>query len=115
VHAPLFHVHLFYTFASSAAESRADSLEQSLSCLDNDDPEARQYVSAEAEVRQQLADVTKQLEKYQSIYGDSSALPPDVKQLSDQLQQKEDEVQRLRLLDTQRGEVSAHIQRWGER
>lgn len=60
-------------------------------------------------MRQQLADVTKQLEKYQSVYGDSSALPPDVQQLSDQLQRKEKEVERLRLLDMQRGEVSGYL------
>lgn len=88
-----------------AAEARAASFEQSLSRFDNDHPDIRQHVTAEAEARQQLADVAKQLEKYQSVYGDSSSLPPDVKQLSDELQRKEDEVQKLRLLDTQRGEV----------
>lgn len=49
--------------------------------------------------------MTKQLEKYQSVYGDSSTLPPDVQQLSEQLQRQEAEVLRLRLLDKQRGEV----------
>jgi E3 ubiquitin-protein ligase BRE1 len=85
---------------------RVASLEQSLSRFDNDHPEVRQHITAEAEARQQLADVTKQLEKYRSVYGDSSTLSPDVQQLSDQLQRREDEVQKLRLLDTQRGEVS---------
>jgi E3 ubiquitin-protein ligase BRE1 len=90
----------------SAAELRAASLEQSLSGFDNDHPEVRQHITAEAEARQQLTDVTKQLKKYQSVYGNSSTLPPDVQQLSDQLQHKEEEIQRLRLLDAQRGEVS---------
>ena len=93
------------SLVSSDAEARAASLEQSVSRFDDGHPEVRQYITAEAEARQQLADVTKQLEKYQSVYGDSSTLPLDVQQLSDQLQRKEDEVQKLRLLDTQRGEV----------
>jgi E3 ubiquitin-protein ligase BRE1 len=81
------------------------ALEESLSCFDDDHPEIRQHVTAEAEARQQLAGVTKQLEKYQSVYGDSSTLPPDAQQLSDQLRKKEDEMQKLRLSDIQRGEV----------
>ena len=89
----------------SDAEARAASFEQSLSRFDEDHPEVRQHITAEAEARQQLADVTKQLEKYQSVYGDSSTLPPDVQQLSEQLQRQEAEVLRLRLLDKQRGEV----------
>jgi len=93
----------------AAAESRAAALEQSLSRFDNDHPEIRQHITAEAEARQQLADVKKQLEKYQSVYGDSSTLSPDVQQLSDQLQQKEDEMQKLRLSDTQRGEAETSL------
>ncbi|KIM91914.1 hypothetical protein PILCRDRAFT_809908 [Piloderma croceum F 1598] len=91
------------------AEARAASLEQSLSRFDEDHPEVRQHITAEAEARQQLADVTKQLEKYQSVYGDSSSLPPDVQQLSEQLQRQEAEVLRLRLLDKQRGEAETSL------
>lgn len=50
-------------------------------------------------------DVTKQLEKYQSVYGDTSSLSPDVQELSVELQRKEEEIKRLRLVDTQRAEV----------
>ena len=101
---------LILALISRAAESRAAALEQSLSRFDNDHPEIRQHITAEAEARQQLADVKKQLEKYQSVYGDSSTLSPDVQQLSDQLQQKEDEMQKLRLSDTQRGEVGVLLE-----
>jgi hypothetical protein len=62
-------------------------------------------MKAEAEVRQQLVDVTKKLESYQSIYGDASALSADVNELSRQLQDKEAEIRRLQLLDTQRVQV----------
>ena len=90
----------------STAETYAASLEASLSRLDNDHPDIQQHIIAETEVRQQLADVKKQLEKYQSIYGNSSSSTPEVKRLSSELQKKEEEVQKLRLLDTQRGEVN---------
>jgi len=93
----------------STAETQVASLEQTLSGFDHDHPEIRQHVTGEAEARQQLANVTKQLEKYQSVYGDSSTLPPDVQQLLDQLQQKEDEIRKLRLLDTQRGEAEISL------
>lgn len=82
------------------------SLEASLSRLDNDHPDIRQHITAETEARQQLADVKKQLERYQSIYGDSSSLTLEVQQLLAELQKKEEELQKFRLLDTQRGEVN---------
>jgi E3 ubiquitin-protein ligase BRE1 len=65
-------------------------------------------VKAEAEARLQLEKVTTKLEKYQSVYGDVAALSPDMRKLSDQLRQKEDEIQRLRLLDAQRAQVILH-------
>lgn len=77
--------------------------------MDNDQPDIRQHITAETEARQQLADVKKQLEKYQSVYGDTSSSTPDIQQLSAELQKKEDEVQKLRLLDTQRSEVSITV------
>jgi E3 ubiquitin-protein ligase BRE1 len=65
---------------------------------------------AEADALQKLSEVTAQLEKYQTVYGDPSTLPPEVSNLADQLKQKESEIQRLRLLDTQRGQVSCSLQ-----
>jgi len=77
-----------------------------MSSFEDGNKDAVKYINAEAEARQQLEDVSKQLEKYQSVYGDVSALSPNVQRLSDQLRQKEDEIQKLRLLDTQRDQVS---------
>ncbi|KAF7977744.1 hypothetical protein HWV62_2826 [Athelia sp. TMB] len=93
----------------AAAEARASALEQSLSKFAEGQPDAGRYASAEAEARQQLADVTKQLEKYQSVYGDSSSLPPDVQGLSQELQRKEEEVSKLRLAGTQRAEAESSL------
>ncbi|KZP34223.1 BRE1-domain-containing protein [Athelia psychrophila] len=93
----------------AAAEARAAALEQSVAKFAEDHPEAGQHASAEAEARQQLSDVTKQLEKYRSVYGDSSSLPPDVQGLSQELQRKEEEVKKLRLLETQRAEAESSL------
>ena len=60
---------------------------------------------SEAEVRRQLAQIQKQLEKYQAVYGDVSSMPPDTAQLSEQLQRKNDELEKLRLQDKQREQV----------
>lgn len=59
----------------------------------------------EAEARQRLADVEKQLERYKSVYGDASSLPPDVKALSEQLQRKNEENDKLKLQEKQREQV----------
>jgi E3 ubiquitin-protein ligase BRE1 len=85
------------------------ALEQSISGLEIGHTDATRCVKAEAEVRLQLEQVTKNLEKYQSIYGDASSLSPDMHKLSDQLRQKEDEIQRLRLLDAQRAQVTLYL------
>jgi E3 ubiquitin-protein ligase BRE1 len=101
VFARRFHLIIPY----SAAEDRATVLEQSLSSFSSDQPNIAKHMKAEAEVRQQLSDVEAQLEKYKAVYGDPSTFPPDVCKLTEQLQQKEDENQRLRLSDTQRSQV----------
>jgi hypothetical protein len=62
-------------------------------------------MQAEADTRQKLSEVEVQLKKYKTVYGDPSTLPLDAAKLAEQLQQKEDENQRLRLLDTQRCQV----------
>ena len=62
-------------------------------------------MKAEADARRQLSEAKRELGRYQSTFGDLSALPADVRTLSQQLVQKEDEIKRLRLLDTQRGQV----------
>lgn len=61
---------------------------------------------SEAEARQQLAELSRRLQKYESIFGlEVSPDSPDVQVLSQQLRQKEDEISRLRLLEEQRTQV----------
>lgn len=63
-------------------------------------------MESEAAARQQLAECSKQLDKYQAIYGEmSTAIPPDVHNLSERLRLKEDEIVKLRLAESQRAQV----------
>ena len=59
----------------------------------------------EADVRRQLAQVQKQLQKYQAVYGDASLMSSDAARLSEQLQHKQAELEKLKLQDQQREQV----------
>ena len=77
-------------------------LAQTLADFQKDNPE---HMKVEVDALQRLAEAEAQLAKYKSVYGDSSTLPPDVSRLSEQLRQKEEELQKHRLLDIQRTQV----------
>ncbi|KAF8635226.1 hypothetical protein AX17_004001 [Amanita inopinata Kibby_2008] len=92
-----------------AAESRVAALEEMLAMLQGDQSDVVQHMKAEANTRQKLSEVTAELERYQRIYGNSSSLPPDVSQLAEQLQQKENELQQLRLVNTQKSQAEMSL------
>ncbi|KAA1474225.1 hypothetical protein DENSPDRAFT_873258 [Dentipellis sp. KUC8613] len=89
------------------AEQRAKALEDQLSWFDADSPDVVKHMRSEAEARQQLAEATKLLQQYKTTYGESSTLPPDMKQLTSQLERFEQELKTLRLQDTQRVQAEA--------
>lgn len=90
----------------SAAEDKVAALQQALSDIQENNPDAAAQVKVEADLREELTQVRRQLEKFQAIYGDaSSALSPDLQHLSQQLQEKEAELQKLRLQERQRDQV----------
>jgi hypothetical protein len=93
----------------SAAEARVAALEQSIGDSEGGNPDASKHIAAEAEVRQQLAEATRKLERLQSLYGDSSDASPDMQQLLEQLRKKEEESEKLRLLDSQRAQVGGTV------
>lgn len=93
----------------TVAEDRAAALEQTLSHFQNDHPKIAEHMKAEVDACQQLSVVKVQLEKYKTVYGDPSTLPLDASKLMEQLQQKEEENQRLRLLDTQRSQAETSL------
>ena len=82
----------------SAAEGRVAALEKTLSGRGD-------AAKSEAEVRRQLAQVQKELDKYRAVYGNASSLPPDVAQLSEQLQRKQQELDKVQLQDKEREKV----------
>lgn len=62
-------------------------------------------MKSEANTLQQLSKLKAELDKYQRTYGTLSTLPPDASQLAEQLHTKELELEKLRLLETERKEV----------
>ncbi|KAF8638048.1 hypothetical protein AX16_010680 [Volvariella volvacea WC 439] len=84
------------------AEARSSAMEDTLRLLDQNHPDIAKHMRAEAEARQMLEKVIEDLQRYKSAYGDLSTLPPEAAQLAQQLSQRDEELQRLRLLDRQR-------------
>lgn len=58
----------------------------------------------EAQLREQLTDVSERLSSMEATFGDQSAvpLPPDVAQLTEHLKQRDEEVKRLKLQEMHR-------------
>lgn len=92
-------------FCASAAEQRVSILEKSLSKYQETHPDVAEHLKTEADALQRLAEVQAQLNKYKRVYGDASGLPPDTSVLVEQLRHKEEEVQKLRLQDSQHTQV----------
>lgn len=88
-------------------ETRLASHEEVLAKLNHDHPNVAHYVQSEVEARQKLAEVTAQLIKYQSLYGELSSVQPD--SLANELQRKEDELRRSRLLNAQHAQVGSLV------
>lgn len=81
-------------------------MEKTLANLEHDDPTVGARLRAEYQAQQELARTQEQLAKYQSVYGESSAPPPDITQLSSELQEKTSTISRLRLQVSEREQVS---------
>jgi E3 ubiquitin-protein ligase BRE1 len=99
--------HLSARLSDTAA--RLAALEEVLSKLNQDHPDVAQHVQSEAEALQKLAETTKQLTKYQTVYGELSSTRPDVSQMANELRRKEDELRRLRLLDSQHAQAESAL------
>ncbi|KAJ8462214.1 hypothetical protein ONZ51_g11039 [Trametes cubensis] len=93
----------------SDAEARASSLEKALAALDGERADIAKLSRNEAELRQQVDQLSKQLEKYQTVYGDASTMPPETAQLSEQLQRKQVEIDKLQLQDKQREQAESAL------
>ncbi|KAI0789122.1 BRE1 E3 ubiquitin ligase-domain-containing protein [Abortiporus biennis] len=93
----------------SAAEARSSALESSLSFFQEDHPDVVQHMRAETEAKQQLAEISRKLQQYESTFGSSSTLSPDLQSLSQQLKQKEAQIEQLRLKEKQRDQAKSSL------
>ncbi|KAI0268772.1 BRE1 E3 ubiquitin ligase-domain-containing protein [Gloeopeniophorella convolvens] len=91
------------------AEERVTEFEKQLSALSEQHPDASKIMRAESAIRRELVAANKLLNQYRSTYGEPSQLPPDVKQLAEQLRLKEEEAKSLRLQDAQRADAEAAL------
>ncbi|KAF9010533.1 BRE1 E3 ubiquitin ligase-domain-containing protein [Cyathus striatus] len=90
-------------------EGRVAALEQTFSIYQDDHPDVVQHMRAEAEALQQLSEATAQLKQYQKVYGDEVTLPLDVSRLREKLKEKESELEKLRLLESQHVEAEKSL------
>ncbi|KAF8441651.1 hypothetical protein L210DRAFT_3664886 [Boletus edulis BED1] len=89
------------------AEAKSAVLDQALSTLNKDHPDVARHVTSEVTAREELAKASKELARYRSIFGESSA--SDVRALAQQLQTKEGELQKLRLLTEQQAQAETSL------
>ncbi|KZV74440.1 hypothetical protein PENSPDRAFT_205699 [Peniophora sp. CONT] len=93
----------------SQAESEATAMRSTLESLDLERPDLASHLRSEADARRQLAAATDLLSRYRATYGESSSLPPQTRELSEQLKRKEEELKGLRLQDSQREQGEAAL------
>ena len=84
-------------------------LETILASYEAKHPEIAHHARTQVELSKQLDEATRQLNRYRSIYGEPSTLPPDVTRLSEALAKKEEELRALRLQDTERAQAEAPL------
>ncbi|KAI6045964.1 hypothetical protein EDC04DRAFT_1857115 [Pisolithus marmoratus] len=87
------------------SEMKLVALEQSLSTLQHECPDVSQHVAAEASAREELARVSKELARYRSMLGEA----PDASGLGRQLQDKDAELKKLRLLVEQQSQAESSL------
>ncbi|KAI0281031.1 BRE1 E3 ubiquitin ligase-domain-containing protein [Russula aff. rugulosa BPL654] len=92
-----------------ASETRISDLERQLAAFSEQHPDVSHYIRAEAEAQQQLAAANELLSHFRSTFGESSQLPPDMRQLVEQLKLKEEEVKALRLQDVQHTDAESTL------
>ncbi|KAF8839476.1 BRE1-domain-containing protein [Paxillus ammoniavirescens] len=89
------------------AADQSMTLDQALSTLHEDHPDDAQRIASEVSVQEELARASKELARYRSIFGESSSL--ETHALAQQLQAKEDELKKLRLLTEQQAQAETSL------
>ncbi|KAI0675260.1 BRE1-domain-containing protein [Trametes maxima] len=93
----------------SEAEARATDLEKTVGALEGGHADVAKISQSEAELRRKVDQVQKQLDKYQTVYGNASSLPADAARLSEQLQRKQAEIDLLKVQEQQREQAESAI------
>jgi E3 ubiquitin-protein ligase BRE1 len=83
------------------------TLDQALSTLHEDHTDDAQRIAPEVSVQEELARTSKELARYRSIFGESPS--PETHALVQQLQAKEDELKKLRLLTEQQAQAETSL------
>lgn len=91
----------------SEAEAKSAALGQALSTLNKEHPDVAQHITAETTACEELARTSKELARYRSIFGESPA--PDMRTLCQQLETKDGELQKLRLLTEQQAQAETSL------
>jgi regulatory protein YycH of two-component signal transduction system YycFG len=90
---------------SRVAESRAEALEQTVSICEASNPDLAQHARNEAELLERVNELSAKLQRYQLLYGDTSAQSPDLADLMRRLEDRDRELEALRLVDSQHEQV----------
>lgn len=88
-----------------AAETKLGALEQSLSTLRQEHPDIAQHIASEVSARENLAQLSKELAHYKSVLGQAA----ETNGLAQQLQEKESELQKSRLLAEQHAQAESSL------
>ncbi|GJJ06320.1 hypothetical protein Clacol_000511 [Clathrus columnatus] len=80
-----------------STQERLTALESTLSALDVEHPEIARHIRSEGETKQALAAALARLERYESLFGSTSAIPPAQKTLIDELSQKDELLRKVEL------------------
>lgn len=92
-----------FSFGFRQAEYRTTALEQTIASYGEDTEKHAEY---QAVSYQKILELTEELKTYRALVGSSS---PELSDLMRALREKEEEVEKLRLLELQRGEVSSMV------
>ncbi|KAF8518778.1 hypothetical protein JB92DRAFT_2901673 [Gautieria morchelliformis] len=90
-----------------ACERKLEALHSSLSTLDHDHPDVAQHIRSESEAREALAVALGRLERFDSMFGPGSGLPPDQEAMAKQLREK-DELLRVTHLQQKQEQVTSN-------
>ena len=74
------------------------ALEKTLAGCEIEHPDVLKHMKAEVHALEELSKATAELDQYRKTFGNLLGLPPDVAQLAEQLQLKEAELEKLRLV-----------------